>query len=321
VGLVLLAGLMGLTSWAVASLATWLVPLYVIGMVLIFVSPRSQKSLETEHGYPDSRLEASNVSASLFVSPAGSGLSAMSPSLVVDNSTGTQVADSIPVGSTSARTRRNSARTRKQVNSGILAIADPSPVAWIRVGPGKFVRSDSHPQDFSGKDKADTSSEVHNPTWRENSQENQLHPCDSTDDPMVVEYPTMVELTRLQIGLEQTMHNKEPRAIPDLQPASDVMSEILDLDMTQDTTNSCLGPSMVGLDQELSEEENLPTTSTTLFTDNLTDMNCELGRIEKVLSITSTNEMPIGTKQEPGTDWVMEAIKSPRSKSWLGEDE
>ena len=36
----MLAGLLGITSWVVASVSTWLVPVYVTAMVFIFVSPR-----------------------------------------------------------------------------------------------------------------------------------------------------------------------------------------------------------------------------------------------------------------------------------------
>ena len=40
-GVVVMAVLMGLTSWVVASVSTWLVPVYVTAMVLIFVVPRA----------------------------------------------------------------------------------------------------------------------------------------------------------------------------------------------------------------------------------------------------------------------------------------
>ena len=40
-GMVVLAGLLGLTSWVVASVSTWLVPVYVTAMALIFVIPRA----------------------------------------------------------------------------------------------------------------------------------------------------------------------------------------------------------------------------------------------------------------------------------------
>ena len=47
-GIVVLAALMGLTSWVVASISTWLVPVYVTAMVLIFVMPRVQHLEEPE---------------------------------------------------------------------------------------------------------------------------------------------------------------------------------------------------------------------------------------------------------------------------------
>jgi hypothetical protein len=56
-GMVMLTGLLGLTSWVVASVSTWLVPVYVTVMVLIFVTPRPERprgsSLLGEKGKPD----------------------------------------------------------------------------------------------------------------------------------------------------------------------------------------------------------------------------------------------------------------------------
>ena len=40
--MVVLAGLLGLTSWVIASVSTWLVPVYVTAMALIFVIPRAE---------------------------------------------------------------------------------------------------------------------------------------------------------------------------------------------------------------------------------------------------------------------------------------
>ena len=40
-GIVALAVLMGLTSWVIASVSTWMVPAYVTAMVLIFATPRA----------------------------------------------------------------------------------------------------------------------------------------------------------------------------------------------------------------------------------------------------------------------------------------
>ena len=70
-GIVVLAALMGLTSWVVASISTWLVPVYVTAMVLIFVIPRVQHL-----GEPGPAGEPAGVSAdraSEAASPASSG--------------------------------------------------------------------------------------------------------------------------------------------------------------------------------------------------------------------------------------------------------
>ena len=70
-GIVVLAALMGLTSWVVASISTWLVPVYVTAMVLIFVFPQVQHL-----GEPEPAGEPAGVSAdraSEATSPASSG--------------------------------------------------------------------------------------------------------------------------------------------------------------------------------------------------------------------------------------------------------
>ncbi len=41
-GIIILAVLMGLTSWVIASVWTWLVPFYVAAIVLILVLPQGQ---------------------------------------------------------------------------------------------------------------------------------------------------------------------------------------------------------------------------------------------------------------------------------------
>ena len=70
-GIVVLAALMGLTSWVVASISTWLVPVYVTAMVLIFVIPQVQHLEEPEPAGEPAGERADR--ASEVNSPASSG--------------------------------------------------------------------------------------------------------------------------------------------------------------------------------------------------------------------------------------------------------
>jgi hypothetical protein len=139
--MVALAGLLGLTSWVVASVSTWLVPVYVTAMVFIFVPPRAQ-TLEGSRG-----VAAPGEPASA----EGPTRGAPRPSRRADPPADGPPEASAPgtgpsaSGPAAAKARRRS-RARKPTKSGSEPAAAASPATWIRVGPGKFVRADLHAQ-------------------------------------------------------------------------------------------------------------------------------------------------------------------------------
>ncbi|MGA7497057.1 MAG: hypothetical protein WBX00_10045 [Isosphaeraceae bacterium] len=147
-GIVVLAALMGLTSWVVASISTWLVPVYVTAMVLIFVIPQVQHL-----GEPGPAGEPAGVSAdraSEATSPASSGAdSPGATTLGVDGSPEASAAGAKPPGSTTPKRRRTRGQGRKPVKPGPEPAVTTSPAAWIRIGPGKFVRADSQDQGYA----------------------------------------------------------------------------------------------------------------------------------------------------------------------------
>lgn len=141
-GIVLLAGLIGLTSWVVASLSTWLVPVYVTALVLIFATPRANHRGDAEAsgrgGIPaDADANGSAAATADGVGAAGPAEGGSSPS-----SDGAAAASASAVASTS-RPRRSRGRARKPAKPGPEPAAAASPASWIRVGPGKFVRADA----------------------------------------------------------------------------------------------------------------------------------------------------------------------------------
>ena len=144
-GIVVLAALMGLTSWVVASISTWLVPVYVTAMVLIFVIPRVPHP-----GEPGPAGEPAGVSAdraSGAISPASSGAdSPGATTLEVDGSPEASATGAKPPGSPTPKRRRTRGQGRKPVKPGPEPAVTASPVAWNRIGPGKFVRADSRDQ-------------------------------------------------------------------------------------------------------------------------------------------------------------------------------
>ena len=144
-GIVVLAALMGLTSWVVASISTWLVPVYVTAMGLIFVIPQVQLL-----GEPEPAGEPAGVSAdraSEAASPASSGAdSPGATTLEGDGSPDASATGAKPSGSPTPKRRRTRGQGRKPVKPGPEPAITTSPAAWIRIGPGKFVRADSQDQ-------------------------------------------------------------------------------------------------------------------------------------------------------------------------------
>ena len=71
-GVMVLAVLMGLTSWVVASVSTWLVPVYVTAMVLIFVVPRAHHPEDRERAGTEPEDRTDHAHRALGPSSAGS---------------------------------------------------------------------------------------------------------------------------------------------------------------------------------------------------------------------------------------------------------
>jgi hypothetical protein len=148
----LLAAVMGWTTWVVGSVSIWCVPAYLVLMVIILVTPRAGQAL-VKGTKPTSRLTGSErtraghwARADLIsvvghhhptVAPeAGSELAAEPDDAVryCSNS----------AGSDAPKPRRVRVRGRKLARTGAEPVASSIPIAWVRVGPGKFIRADAN---------------------------------------------------------------------------------------------------------------------------------------------------------------------------------
>jgi hypothetical protein len=144
-----LAVLAGLTAWAVASVSVWLVPAYLALMVLIFVTPRRRRLSELPAKLGEAPVGvATDFGQGLRVDRAvevDGHHPAAGPELdsATDEATETSGSGPDPAGSSTAKLRRGRVRARKGAKTTTEPVPDSSPITWIRVGPGKFVRADT----------------------------------------------------------------------------------------------------------------------------------------------------------------------------------
>jgi hypothetical protein len=147
-----LAVLVGLTTCVVASVSISWVPVYLVLMVVILVTPRPARRSKTrsksagnstgsihadlDHGiradqmaevdrhFPSPEPEAGLELVTAPADSLGHGLDSTGPDLL--------------------KPRRTRARARKLARTGTEPAMISIPVAWIRVGPGKFIRADAN---------------------------------------------------------------------------------------------------------------------------------------------------------------------------------
>ena len=249
-GIVVLAALMGLTSWVVASISTWLVPVYVTAMVLIFVFPQVQHL-----GEPGPAGEPAGMSAdraSEAASPASSGAdSPGATTLEVDGSPEASVTGAKPPGSPTPKRRRTRGQGRKPVKPGPEPAVTTSPAAWIRIGPGKFVRADS-------QDQGDASAPVpHAPLEAaEASIEAKSAPPDLVEETnpnavsTAVDVPNRADLNESGPSPEHETPSEEPAAIADPEPGSSVVALMPKADVGRQESDSSAAPATIAIDKD-----------------------------------------------------------------------
>jgi hypothetical protein len=148
-----LAGLMGLTSWVVAWVSVWLVPIYLTTMVLIFAVPftlPARRSAGSEgvggNGDTESRKDRGQGSLGSF-SPDPPVTLEIDPRAGGAHEGLASAAGSS--GPAAAKPRRPRSRARKPARPVVETVPASTPAAWIRIGPGKFVRADPQGQGYA----------------------------------------------------------------------------------------------------------------------------------------------------------------------------
>ena len=152
-----LAVLMCLTTWVVASVSAWMVPLYLALMALIFVTPRNQHQLPVLSKRRANLVSNEEASSDRRLSIASAGeadILQLADCPIAEAATDESAVDVTssapdPVGASPVKQLRGRTRTRKTGKSAAETASVLPPVAWVRVGPGKFVRADiaTHPID------------------------------------------------------------------------------------------------------------------------------------------------------------------------------
>jgi len=238
---------MGLTSWVVASISTWLVPVYVTAMVLIFVMPQVQHLEEPE---PDGeRAEVSTERASESSHPANFGPDSLgTTALEADSSPGASASGAKLPGSTVAKRSHTRGRGRKPVRPGSVPIVASIPAAWIRIGPGKFIRANSQDQEYAAALVSHTALEA-----AEISIEAAGFPVKLVEEtnPIAVSteinVPIWVDLNEPGLSPEHETPCKEPVAIanPELDSSSD--SLVLRANAARQEFESAVAPATIAI--------------------------------------------------------------------------
>jgi len=135
------------TTWAIASVSVWCVPLYLALLVMIFVTPQVWRlsPFLSESDAASDGVGITDLAQGLRVDRAD-GAEQYRPVTRSDAhlETGESALSSDPdpdvTTAGTAKQRRGRGRTRKAAKPAAELVPDSIPVAWIQVGPGKFVR-------------------------------------------------------------------------------------------------------------------------------------------------------------------------------------
>ncbi len=249
-GIVVLAALMGLTSWVVASISTWLVPVYVTAMVLIFVFPPVQHLGEPEPAGEPGGMSADRASEA--TNPASSGAdSPGATNLEVDGSPAASATGAKPAGSPTPKRRRTRGQGRKTVKPGPEPAVTASPAVWIRIGPGKFVRADSQDQGYASAPVPHALSEA-----AEASIEAKSAPPDLVEETnpnavsTAVDVPNRADVNESGPSPEHETPSEEPAAIADPEPGSPVVALMLKADVGRQESDSTAAPATIAIDED-----------------------------------------------------------------------
>jgi len=135
------------TTWAIASVSVWWVPVYLALLVMIFITPRVRQSSPSasESGAASDGIDATDLGQGLRVDRVD-GAEQYRPVTWSDSDLKTVESAESPdpspdlTGAAIAKPRRGRVRARKASGLAVELVPACPPVVWIQVRPGKFVR-------------------------------------------------------------------------------------------------------------------------------------------------------------------------------------
>jgi len=135
------------TTWAIASVSVWWVPVYLALLVMIFITPRVRQSSPSasESDAASDGIGITDLAQGLRVDRAD-GAEQYRPVTRSDSDLTTvdsaESSDPSPdlTGAGTTKLRRGRIRARKVSKPATELVPDSLPIAWIQIGPGKFVR-------------------------------------------------------------------------------------------------------------------------------------------------------------------------------------
>jgi hypothetical protein len=230
-----LAALLGLTAWAVASVSAWLVPVYLLLVVLILAAPQGARGSSRSRNSDASIAETgwdSGESRANGRGHAGPRPDADDNPTVPSGEVDDVELDNLrldPAANAVTKPRRGRARSRKVTRPAVEPAPDSVPVTWIRVGPGKYVRSDSmDPGQPSAE--ACSSAEVEPPTEVLTSTEVEIPSPTDVEIQPPAEAQAPVEPPAVGPGFDPATDRPEPAttefmALAEARPAPDDVPE------------------------------------------------------------------------------------------------
>lgn len=160
-----------LTTSAVAWVSIWWVPVYLLFMLLIFITPQhgDRLGLGSRAGEESFKDNASQLRPDEYISHGDNNHDHQiaAPRTAVrldDNRTSKRTSVSPELASIAiSKSRRGRTRTRKGPKINVASSPPGSSATWIRIGPGKYVRADTNLQATDEGQPGEITADTHIP--------------------------------------------------------------------------------------------------------------------------------------------------------------
>jgi hypothetical protein len=213
ISVVALASLIGLTSWAIASVSNGLVAAYAFVMVLIFALPRAQNPDEENRPAEDSRSRDQATRPRRFQGAVTVRADRRDCATLIERNPAERPADRT---SPSSSVGKAIGRARSRVRKAGKLDSDPIPElprgSWLQIAPGKFVRADAQDP------RIGAALQPHGPIEDEESAVNETEPCRNEQDGVIAIAPSGdFDGNQVDPGLDridETSHSRAPLTDP-----------------------------------------------------------------------------------------------------------